>query len=189
MSVLTPMSMMPPGLLAQIRKEAANQVQGEVELAIRSQDLIYRDVTATDFNNGTNLGRLNNPVALVANTPAVDVFSTFTLASFQSLVLFGIALIGPAFAIDEIQLAVGVGSSQMLAKIPLDQLYAEQDTIGYFDPVVWNPLEHVAINMLSSAGALINTETFQFLGYMGEQRGRQVNPRSYPNPAIAAGRF
>lgn len=186
MSVIVPNTLMPPGLLVQMKAKLASDIQEVVRASstgVAGQQLTYRDLLPNDVGiysgetlTGPNIGRTANP-ALVAETPFPNSFPNFTATSFQSFGIYGYASLSPNPLIDEIDFSVG--SAATLAKIPLDILYAEQDVIGYFsDPLIYNPQETVNVTLLSQVAVAAGTESFQILGYVAEPVGRNVTPRA-----------
>lgn len=182
-NVLIPANEMPQGLLAQMKKDVASQVQRLVAAAIgSSQQVMYRDLTASDVNGVHQgqavLGRLTNPNALTANTVASDQFTNFTLTQTQGCVIFGYVALAVNPLIDEIRF--GVGGSATIAAFHLDKLYVDNmKPWGYFDePLFFNPTEHINVSFLASTNPGANGEAFMFLGYIAENFGFTVAPRS-----------
>jgi hypothetical protein len=138
-------------------------------------DIIPRPLRATDVMGGTLTGRLNNTAALVANVMLPDVWPNFTPTQAQGFVLMGIVCLAATPQIDEMTITVG---ADVLAILPLDEVYAQggaQAKVGFFfEPVAIPPTLHCKIDLLSTAGVLINAESIAFIGYVGEAAGTRV---------------
>jgi hypothetical protein len=177
MSVLVPAIQIPLDRLVTIKQSLAGRLQAIVQASstgTAGQEIIYRDLLAADVAVTATTGRVNSGT-LSATTLASNVFSTFTLTSFQALGIYGYAALSPNPQIDEIDFTVS--GNVVLAKFTLDPLYCLQQSVGYFvDPIIWNPQETVGVNLLSQAG--VTNEQFCLIGYMAEPAGRTVAPRT-----------
>lgn len=141
-----------------------------------NMDIVYRDVRPTDLNNGTLIGKLDNP-SLTADTYANDVYSTWTkLTQNQALGVQALADEGPVPSIDEITF---VAAPTTIGIVPTDQAWCNSiDARIYFiDPPVWQPNEHPNISLLGHVTTSAHADSFQWVGIIAENQSTVGLPR------------
>ena len=158
-------------------RRRANVIAQELARGTNSAaDIIPRPLRCTDVNGGTNvLGRLTNPGALVADTYSADVFPNWTPTQAQGMVLYGYVCLAATPLIDEITITVG---ADVLGILPLDEIYAQggpEAKVGFiFEPIAIPPTLHCKIDLLAHSAVVANSESFAFIGYVGEAAGTKV---------------
>ncbi|MGA2284530.1 MAG: hypothetical protein ABSH07_12855 [Candidatus Dormibacteria bacterium] len=187
MASASPVLIFPRASLEQSAITAQRQRANKAAQALARGSSTINNLTArllrpTDFNNtqvptGANiLARLSNPVALVANTYATDVFPNCTPGQNQGIVLTHFTVFSAVPFIDEVTVYVG---ALKVAVFTLEELYAQggaQSKVGYlFDPIMVPPTNHLRIDLLSSVPLAIGAEQFGLGGYIGEIVGYTVN--------------
>lgn len=179
MAVLVPAIQADHATIAAIKRQLALDLMSMVKDANGGIDVVYRPLRPTDLNNGTTLGRTVSG-SLTGGTVATDIFSTWTnLTAVQAVGIYGYAALSANPLIDEIQFVVGAGGgSQTLAIVELDEMYALQESVGYFvPPICWQPNEHLGIALL--AGTSVTNEPISLMGYIAEPAGKTVvRPRT-----------
>jgi hypothetical protein len=174
--LIFPRASLDQGAITAMRRRA-NIIAQELARGTNSAaDIIPRPLRATDVNGGVNvLGRLTNPNALVADTYATDQFPNWTPSQAQGMVLYGYTVLAGVPLIDEITITVG---ADVLGILPLDEIYAQggpEAKVGFlFEPIAIPPTLHCKIDLLSNSAVVANSESFAFIGYVGEAAGTKV---------------
>src|SRR5579859_1975551 len=143
--------------------------------------LIYRDLVPNDLfvTNVQTQGRFFNPIALTANAFTTDVFSgaANALPQNRAIGIYGVYSLATSPQTDVVR--IKLGTSQTLAQIFMDPLYADNErAITYFNPLRFGPLDAIVIDMLANAAVGSGVEQIGFLGVVAEPEGVTISPRS-----------
>lgn len=162
--------------LAFLKKQLAGQLTGIVSSALGGTvPVIYRPAIAQDFNvNGTPTltnARLSTS-SLTAATVNASVFKT-ALPNNKAIGIYGYAALSAIPNIDAI--IFSIGGAKTLAQIQLTEIYANQETVGYFDPIIFYPNQTIQIGLLSHDG-VTTAEEFDLLAYVAEPVGLTLAP-------------
>src|SRR5580700_5671852 len=141
-----------------------------------NMDIVYRDIRPTDLNNGVVIGKLDNP-ALTGDTYNNDIYSSWLkLTQNQAIGVQALCDQGPAPVVDELTF---VAAPSTIGIVPVDQAWCNtiDSRIYFIDPPVWQPNEHVQINMLGHTTVSAHVDSFQWLGVIAENQSNVALPR------------
>jgi len=156
-------------------------------------DLLYRPITATDWNNGTTtlvgpqaaapVAAITNPLALATNVYSADCFPTLVLDQSVAWIIYGWEVYSLSPHIQEICFQLGAVT---LGIIPITELYAVTSQIrrGYFiDPITYKPKDHPVLRLLADDTVPVNAEMFRPMGFLAEpvQRNESNLPNLLPS--------
>jgi hypothetical protein len=123
--------------------------------------------------------QLSNPGPLTANITASDIFAGPTLKQIQAVAIYGYVTLSAVPKIGRI--GFGLGGVLTLAVIDLNQAYGDTDfPYLFFDPVVYQPLERIRIDLTAAANVGAAAEPFALLGLVAEQKGLTLSWRDLP---------
>lgn len=156
-----------------VRDRAINIAADLVRKVAGDADIIARDGTPTDLNNGTALGRASNS-SLTANT-ATSIYTSFKLSATQAAVFYGYTALAAVPLID--QITFGLAGAGTFAQVEPHFAYAEEVPTIVFEPVPFQPNESPVIQLLSGAG-ISAAEQFVILFILADLAGNTVaSPR------------
>ena len=185
-SIIRPVRQTTPDVITAIVQRAGNNAASIVRAVAGIADIVTRDLNASDVY-ATTTGRMTNPTALVANTVLADAFTSFSLNQTQALAIYGYVALSASPQID--QVSFSVGSSATYAILPLGSLYDEQVATAIFEPIYFQPNEHINVSLLTglAAGVAQYAETFMLLGVIAEQAGFRISSPREVVGGFAAG--
>lgn len=195
MSVLFPATEIHPAKVDDLRRFVLRQLSDLCRQASGSADVIARSLRAGDVEGSVEtavglreVARLRNPVALVADTWARDVYPGVEVPKNAAWGVFGVALVSERPALDCISLGVGGVpvaelSTTVLCAFPREDEDVPVDTpprwrLGYVaQPVLVGPGEHLSIGLLAHRPVVVGGEDIVLIGYVVEPVGRHVMRR------------
>lgn len=180
-SIITPLHMITPaeehalkqGLVPRLTA-ALQKAGGNTQATIIVRDLVAADlvsgVTRLQNGNSTSLGKTTF-TSLFSTAPALTAVQAVAIFGFQSFQA------SPAPAIDILKFMVGAGGTP-IAQINVSSIYGDNRIAkGFFEPLIWLPLETIDCQALANATVAQNGETFNFLGLIAEPSGKTFTPR------------
>jgi len=146
----------------------------EKDLAESEADLVVRDLIPNiDLAMATN--NWVNQVATVANAwqAAPDINARLAGAQQNRCIAF-YKIINRTLAPNITMARFGLGTTGVLGVLQLEELYAEQENVGFFGPIFYNDGETVRIDYYADAVVAIGGEQIGLPAMVCEPYGEQI---------------